>query len=175
MGRIFKWVGIFIALLVVAAVCLPFLINVNQFKPMLESELSRALNRDVKLGTLKLSLLAGEVRADDLMVSDDPAFAKPAFIRAHSLRVGAELWPFLMSLSANLAGGGTIQLKGTAGPIHPTDAAMTPLHAMIELAQVDLVRSGLNDFAPDLAGIVSLNAAAESDGRDMHVTGKLSA
>ena len=81
MRRILKWVGILAAVLVVAVVSLPFLINVNQFKPMLESELSTALNREVKLGNLKLSLLSGEVTADDLSVAEDQAFGKPAFIQ----------------------------------------------------------------------------------------------
>src|SRR5215469_17419760 len=97
MGRILKWVVICAAIVVLAVVSLPFLINVNQFKPMLESELSTALNREVKLGNLKLSLFSGEVTADDLSVAEDAAFGKPAFIRAKSLRVGAEVWPFLMS------------------------------------------------------------------------------
>lgn len=97
MRRIFRWVAIVLAVLVVAVVSLPFLINVNQFKPMLESELSTALNREVKLGNLKLSLLSGELTAADLSVAEDQAFGKPAFIRAKSLGVGAEIWPFLLS------------------------------------------------------------------------------
>src|SRR6516165_1270398 len=97
MRRVLKWIAIVMAILVVAVISLPFLINVNQFKPMLESELSRALNREVKLGNLKLSLLAGEVTADDLSVAEDEAFGKPAFIAAKSLSVGAEIWPFLLS------------------------------------------------------------------------------
>jgi AsmA protein len=72
----------------VVIVSLPFLINVNQFKPMLESELSTVLNREVKLGNLKLSLLSGEVTADDLSVAEDQAFGKPAFVRAKSLKCG---------------------------------------------------------------------------------------
>src|ERR1019366_5874210 len=97
MRRIVKWVGISVAALMVVMVSLPLLINVNQFKPMFEGELSTALNREVKLGHLKLSLLSGEVTADDLSVAEDQAFGKPAFIRAKSLQVGAEIWPFLMS------------------------------------------------------------------------------
>src|SRR5690349_947568 len=97
MVRILKWTGIALAVLVVAVVSLPFLINVDQFKPKLESELSKALNRQVKLGHLHLSLLAGEVKADDLSVAEDQAYGKPAFIQAKSLGVGAEIWPFLIS------------------------------------------------------------------------------
>src|ERR1700686_1805527 len=97
MRRVVKWVGIPVAALLVVMVSVPLLINVERFKPMLESELSTALNREVKLGKLKLSLFSGEVTADDLSVAEDKAFGKPAFIRAKSLSVGAEIWPFLMS------------------------------------------------------------------------------
>src|SRR5215831_2484630 len=102
MRRVLKWIAIVMAILVVAVISLPFLINVNQFKPMLESELSTALNREVKLGNLKLSLLAGEVTADDLSVAEDEAFGKPAFVSAKALNVGAEIWPFLMSRKLNV-------------------------------------------------------------------------
>src|ERR1022692_1934618 len=97
MPRIVKWVGIAVAALMVVMVSLPLLINVDQFKPRLEGELSTALNREVKLGKLKLSLFSGEVTADDLWVAEDQAFGKPAFVQAKSLNVGAEIWPFLMS------------------------------------------------------------------------------
>src|SRR5215475_14890362 len=95
--RMLKWVGIVLAVLVLVMISLPFLINVNQFKPMLESQLSTALNREVKLGDLKLSLFSGELTAADLSDAEDQAFGKPAFMHAKSLRVGAEVWPFLMS------------------------------------------------------------------------------
>jgi AsmA protein len=97
MRRMLKIGGIVVAVLLAVIISLPFLINVNQFKPMLESQLSTALNREVKLGNLGFSLLAGQVTADDLSVSEDQAFGKPAFIHAKSLAVGAELWPFIMS------------------------------------------------------------------------------
>jgi AsmA protein len=267
MRRILKWVGIVIAVLLVVVISLPFLINVNQFKPMLESELSTALNREVKLGNLKLSLLAGEVTADDLSVSEDQAFGKPAFVRAKALKVGAEIWPFLMSrklivtyltidqpeialvqapsgawnfsslggkrapsaapapgtapldlsvklvkitngrvklgrtlghwkplvleqvnievrdfsatsafpfsLGAKVVGGGAIQLDGKAGPINPTDSAMTPLNASLKVTQLDLARSGMSDFAPDVAGLLSIDGTGSSDGLIMQVDGKV--
>ena len=93
--RFAKWFGIALALLVVVIVSLPFLINVDQFRPTLQSDLSSALGREVTLGNLHLKILTGEVTADDLSVAEDPAFGKPAFIRAKSLHVGVEIWPFL--------------------------------------------------------------------------------
>jgi AsmA protein len=95
--RIAKWVGICVALLIVIVISLPFLINVDQFRPTLQSDLSTALGREVTLGNLHLKILAGEVTADDLSVAEDPAFGKPAFLKAESLHVGVELWPFLIS------------------------------------------------------------------------------
>ena len=269
MRRVLKWLGILLAVLIVAVVSLPFLINVNQFKPRLEAALSAALNREVKLGNLKLSLLSGEVAADDLSVAEDEAFGKPAFVQAKSLSVGAQIWPFLMSrrlvvtyvtidqpeidlvqapsgnwnfsslggkrapakaaapgtepldlsvqvvritngrvrlgrtlghwkplvleqvnleldnfspdsafpftLSSHVAGGGTIQLSGKAGPINSTDAAMTPVNASLTVTQLDLARSGMTDFAPDLAGLVSFAGSGSSDGRFLHVNGKVKA
>lgn len=97
MKRILKWAGISLALLILIVVSLPFLINVDQFRPTLQSDLSNALGREVTLGNLRLSILTGEVTADDLSVAEDPAFGKPAFLRAKSLHVGVEIWPFLLS------------------------------------------------------------------------------
>jgi AsmA protein len=268
MRKALKWVGIVVAVLLVVVVSLPFLINVNQFKPMLESQLSKELNREVKLGNLRLALLSGEVTADDLSVAEDQAFGKPAFIRAKALRVGAEIWPFLFSrklivtyltidrpeialmqapsgewnfsslggktqkhpaeaapgtapldlsvklvkinngrltlgrtvghwkplvleqvnlemrdfsatgafpltVDAKVAGGGTIALNGKLGPVNPTDTAMTPVSASVTLAQVDLTGSGLSDFAPDVAGLLTFDGTGSSDGRIMQVNGKV--
>jgi AsmA protein len=269
--RIAKWVGIFLAVVILGLVSLPFLINVDQFRPTLVSDLSSALGREVKLGNLQLKILAGEVTADDLSVAEDPAFGKPAFLQAKSLHVGVELWPFLISrklivndltidqpeialvqapsgnwnfstlggkstqasspvsssarmpldlsvklvritngrltmsrtfghwkpmvleqvnielqnfsstsifpfsLAAAVRGGGTVKLDGKAGPIDPTDSALTPVSASLNLAQLDVAGSGMNDAAPDIAGLISFNGSGESDGRIMRVKGKLKA
>jgi AsmA protein len=95
--RIAKWVGIFLAVFILIVLSLPFLINVDQFRPTLQSDLSMALGREVTLGNLRLRIWAGKVTADDLSVAEDPAFGKPAFLRAKSLHVGVEIWPFLFS------------------------------------------------------------------------------
>src|SRR5271168_2228879 len=92
-----KWVGIIVAVLIVVVISLPFLINVDQFRPTLQSDLSAALGREVILGNLHLKILTGGVTADDLSVAEDPAFGKPAFLRAKSLHIGVKLWPFLVS------------------------------------------------------------------------------
>jgi AsmA protein len=273
MRRTLRWVGIALAVLLVAVLCLPFLINVNQFKPVLEQELSTALNRAVKLGDLHLSLLAGEVTADDLSIAEDETYGHPAFIQAKSLKVGAEIWPFLLSrklvvtyltidrpeiamvqaasgdwnfsslgsktakpavaaapkapgsapldlsvklvkitdgrvsigrkvanwkpmvlehvnielrdfsaasafpftFSADVTGGGNIQLSGQAGPINPTDSAMTPVNMTLKVAGLDLAGAGLNHFAPEIAGLIAFDGTGASDGRMLKLDGKVKA
>ena len=97
MKRILRIVGIILAVVLIALIALPFLIDVNSFRPKLESELSSALGRDVKVGNLKLSILSGSVSAEDLSISDDPAFSKTPFVHAKSLDVGVDLMPLIFS------------------------------------------------------------------------------
>lgn len=94
---IFKILGVVVILLLVAIIALPFLIDANQFRPKLESEISGALGREVKIGNLKLSLLSGGVAADDISIADDPAFSRSPFVHARSLQVGVELKPLIFS------------------------------------------------------------------------------
>lgn len=271
MKRILKWLGAALAVLVLIVLVLPFLINVDQFRPTLQSALSNALGREVTLGNLRLKILTGEVTADDLSVAEDPAFGKPAFLKAKSLHVGVEIWPFLtsrklivtdlrldqpeialvqaptgdwnfsslggkskpaaagtagagqgpldlsvkrvsvsngsvslsrtlghwkpialeqmnielrdfsttsefpFSLSAHVRGGGTLQLDGKAGPINPADSAMTPVSVSLKVSQLDLAGSGMNDVAPTVTGLASLDGTGESDGVTMQLKGKLRA
>jgi soluble lytic murein transglycosylase-like protein len=72
-------------------------IGVSSFRPMLESELSAALGRTVKVGDLSLSLWAGEVRADDISIADDPAVSKDAFVTARSLSASVKLRDLILS------------------------------------------------------------------------------
>src|SRR5437762_625897 len=82
MKRVLKIIGIVVVVILLAVIALPFLVNVNSFRPKLESELSTALGRQVKVGNLSLSILSGSVSAEDLSISDDPAFSKGPFIQA---------------------------------------------------------------------------------------------
>ncbi len=104
MKRIARVLGITLGLLAVVVVSLPFLINANQFRPMLESKLSQGLGREVKLGDLKFSVLSGGVTASDLSIADHPAYSKSPFLRAKSLTVSAEMWPFILSRKLHVTG-----------------------------------------------------------------------
>ena len=97
-----KLVGIVIALLIVIAIALPFLIDVNRFRPEIESNASMALGRPVTLGNLSLSILSGSVEANQLAIADDPKFSNTPFIQAKSLKVGVELLPLILSKQLNV-------------------------------------------------------------------------
>jgi AsmA protein len=97
-----KIIGIIVAILVVVVVALPFVLNVNDFRPRIETDLSAALGRQVKVGNLKLSILTGSVSADDLSIADDPAFSAIPFVRAKALDVGVQMIPLIFSKSLQI-------------------------------------------------------------------------
>lgn len=102
-----RWVRIAViavAVLLVILLALPFLINVNSFRPKIESELTSALGRPVTLGDLSLSLLRGTVGVENVSIADDPAFSKSPFVTAKSLKVGVELMPLIFSKTLNVTG-----------------------------------------------------------------------
>lgn len=91
--------GIVLLVVVVLVAALPLLVNADRFRPMVESEMRAALGREVKIGKLRLSLLAGGVEADELAIGEDPAFGREPFVQAKSLEVGVEMMPLLLSRS----------------------------------------------------------------------------
>src|SRR5437763_590688 len=102
MKRALKIVGIVIALLIVIVIVLPFVINVNDFRPRIESELTNALGRKVTVGNLSLSLWSGSLAADNIAIADDPSFSNSPFIQAKELSVGVELVPLILSKTLHI-------------------------------------------------------------------------
>ena len=292
--KILKIIGIVIAVLIVIAIALPFLVDVNMFRPQIQSELDGALGRQVSIGTLHLSILEGSVSADNVSISDDPAFSKQPFVRAKSLDVGVELMPLIFSkslhvteltlaepqvsllknaagrwnfsslgnqagaaaptpaseksaspaekpatptpkqstpksaapatanpdlavgklnikdgtittdnisnrekpqvyskvnitvqnfafdakfpftLSANLPGGGTAKLDGTAGPIDPSDASLTPVEAKVNVSQFNLAASGFLPPDSGIAGMADFDGTVSSNGHQAQSRGTAS-
>ena len=82
---------------------------------------------------------------------------------------------FPVTLSANTPSGGTMKLSGTAGPINPTNAALTPLNAKISVLKMNLASSGFIDPAAGIAGIADLDGTMVSDGREAKIAGTLRA
>jgi AsmA protein len=94
---VLKITVIIIVLIVVVVLALPFFLDINQFRPEIESQLSKAFGREVKIGTLQLSLFSGNVSADEIVIADNPSFSKASFITANSFKIGVELKPLIFS------------------------------------------------------------------------------
>jgi len=102
MKRAIRIVAIVVGILIVIAIALPFLVDVNSFRPKLESELTSALGRQVKVGNLSLSIFSGTVSADNISIADDPAFSKSPFVTAKSLKAGVEVMPLVFSKTLHI-------------------------------------------------------------------------
>jgi AsmA protein len=241
-----------LALVVVGAGAL-MLIDVNHFRPQIQTTLSKALGRKVSLGQLHMSVWSGSLRADDIRIGDNPAFGKQPFVSAQSLSLGVRLWPLLIdrelsitsltldkpsvrllqnrrgqwnfadfggtsepastkastttpafsvdelriedgrielrrtagdvrqythvqlsadhvgtseafpfSMSASVAGGGTMKLDGKIGPWKAHDAVLTPLQAHLVIKHLDLVGAGLMSSSDGVGGVLDLDTHIQS-------------
>ncbi len=88
--------------LIVGIIAIPFLVNVNDFRPQIQSTLSSALARPVRVGNLKLRIISGSVEADELSIADDPKFSTAPFIQAKTLQVGVEMMPLIFNKRLNI-------------------------------------------------------------------------
>jgi uncharacterized protein involved in outer membrane biogenesis len=96
MRRVLLIVGIGAALLGAALFALPYLVNADQFRPLLKTELEKSLKRPVELGKLSLSVFPLALEAHDVVIGEDPAFGKERpFAKAETLAVRIDLLPLL--------------------------------------------------------------------------------
>jgi AsmA protein len=97
MKKLLTILGIVIVVLILIVIALPFVIDVNRFKPTLETDLTNALGRKVTIGNIGLSILSGGVTVDDVAIADDPAFSRSPFLQAKELKAGVALMPLIFS------------------------------------------------------------------------------
>lgn len=86
---------IILAVILFLIFVLPLFINANTFRPMLESQLSRVIGRQVTIGDLSFSVLAGGLKAKDISIAGDPAFGAEPFLEAKALSIKVEMWPLV--------------------------------------------------------------------------------
>jgi AsmA protein len=91
-----------IGVLVLIVVLLPFVVDVNHFRPMITSQMQQALGRPVQIGDLRLSILAGGVTAENISIGEDPRFGQAPFLKARSLDVGVSFLPLIFSHSMHV-------------------------------------------------------------------------
>ncbi|MBV9146285.1 MAG: AsmA family protein, partial [Acidobacteria bacterium] len=85
-----------VVLVVIAALALPAIINVNQYHDKIQAELQQKLHRQVQLGDMKLKIIPFSIRVADAQIGEDAKFntGRP-FASASELAVSAKLLPLL--------------------------------------------------------------------------------
>src|ERR1700722_4275830 len=97
-------VGAVLALIVLAAICVPLFLNTDSFKAKIESTLTKSLGRKVTIEKVDLSVLSGSLKAVNTVVADDPRFSSQPFIQAETLKIGVELFPLIFSKQVIIRG-----------------------------------------------------------------------
>jgi AsmA protein len=93
-------------------------------------------------------------------------------LTAHNISATSAM-PF--TLSADMPGGGSLNLEGTAGPLNSTDSTKSPLDAKVTLKHADLAATGFVDPSSGVAGILDFDGQIKSDGHKLHSEGKAKA
>src|SRR5579863_3050750 len=89
-------VVVLVVIIVGALLALPHLIDVNQYRRQIQSELQQRLNRPVQLGELSLGVFPLRVEANDVIIGEDPSFRSSApFAQVSQLNVSVKLLPLL--------------------------------------------------------------------------------
>jgi AsmA protein len=131
---------------------------------------SQNLTSDLTVAELKIS--DGRVRFRRLGDKAKPLAMDNLNLEAKNFSESAS-FPF--SLSASIAGGGSVKLNGNAGPIDNGDAVATPFDTKLSVTHLDLLSSGLLDPSTAIAGLAAIDANAKSMGGSLSVQGKLRA
>ncbi len=101
MRRFFIIAGIIVGLLIVLILILPFIINVNKFRPQIQSEIEKKIHRPVTLGELSLKVIPLSVKVDGFTIKESPQFTSDRpFATAKDVYASASLFSLLRGAPA---------------------------------------------------------------------------
>src|SRR5271169_2651860 len=90
-------VAIVVVVILVVILVLPHLIDVNQYRGQIQTELQQRLNRPVQLGALSLGVFPVRIEAKNVVIGEDPSFHSTVpFTQVAELDVSVKLLPLLM-------------------------------------------------------------------------------
>jgi AsmA protein len=115
----------------------------------------------IKNGRIDLQRAAGDARS-----------YRKVELSADHVGLGAA-FPF--SMSADIAGGGTLQLNGKLGPWHAGDAVLTPVDAHLVIHGLDLVGAGLMSSADGVGGVLDIDTRIDSNQGVLKSRGRIDA
>jgi AsmA protein len=80
---------------------------------------------------------------------------------------------FPFEVTAKTPGNGSLNIKGTAGPINQQDSSATPLQANITLKNLDLASTGFTDPKSGIAGTADFTGKVQSNGSEIQSGGDI--
>jgi uncharacterized protein involved in outer membrane biogenesis len=87
---------VLVFIVVVTLLALPHLIDVNQYRGQVQTQLQQRLNRPVQLGAMSLGVFPLKVEVTNVTIGDDPSFgSKVPFAQVGELDVSIALLPLL--------------------------------------------------------------------------------
>ncbi len=125
------------------------------------------------------SLTVNELKIENgsAVLSSVPAAGNPFTCTDVNLKVKqlsfTQSFPFELSLK--VAGGGSLSLSGTAGPVAQNDTSLTPFQATVEIKHFDPLAAGAVQPNDGISMVADFNAQVTSNGGDLTTTGKATA
>src|SRR5580704_8981469 len=87
---------VIVVIVVGAMLLLPHVVDVNQYRGQIQTELQKRLNRPVQLGEMSLSVIPLAVRVNQVTIGDDPNFHSNApFAQVGELDISVKFFPLL--------------------------------------------------------------------------------
>ena len=113
----------------------------------------------------EIEITNGKISISEIPSKQPPTVYSDVDLTLKKFAPGSQM-PFTLSLKAPR--GGTIKAGGTAGPLNPNDASLTPLQVELKNSAVEIA-----GFAPTsgISGLLDMDAKFTSDGRSADLAG----
>ena len=86
---------VIVALIIVAIVAIPVVVDVNRYHGLVQSQLEKALGRPVSFAGMHLSMTPPSVRLDNVVIAEDPQFGGGTFAQARYIDASVKLMPLI--------------------------------------------------------------------------------
>ncbi|MCU1285104.1 MAG: hypothetical protein JWO13_1454 [Acidobacteriales bacterium] len=89
-------IGAIVVLAVIVLAALPFVLDVNKYRPKIQAELEKRTGRSVSFGKMDLKIFPLAFRVENAVIGEDPHFPQSSpFAQAGELLVSAKLMPLI--------------------------------------------------------------------------------
>ena len=138
-------------------------------KPQTQAQQAGALPA---LTVNELKIENGSAQLSSLPAAGNPFKCSNVNLTVNQFSLGRQ-FPFELSL--DVAGGGTLNVKGTAGPLAQNDTSLTPFDATIQIKHFDPVTAGAIQPSDGISMVADFDAQVTSKDGNMTTTGKATA